>query len=373
MDLFGVPERPDEPDEFAGSYVPDEVEDYLKHPREMTFCMGHEKFEAQILEAFAAGKMPHSIVLSGPKGCGKSTMAYRLGRFLLANGDFNPGQGGLFGDEPDFSSLDVARDHDAFRLIASEGHPDLFAVERQYDATKNKFKNAVDVEEIRKIAPFLRKTASYGGWRVVIVDDADTMTRSAQNAILKILEEPPSRVLIVLVTHNIGALIPTIRSRVQVFHLQALEDDVMRELLVKDGQGDIEKLVELSEGSMSKAMEYAESGATEILQTILSQGGDVRWSEIHKIADQIGGRGQDEDFAIFARLSLWIYEQGAKTKARGRDLPGVLGAARERFGQLSLEQILKICDTLSEHFTKTKSANLDKRQAVLQAFSIMAG
>src|SRR5690606_1400833 len=109
-------------------------------------------------------------------------------------------------------------------------------------------------------------------------------------------------------------------------------------------------------------------------QTILEQTqADLRWSEIHKVADQIGGRGQEESYRIFEYLSLWMFEQNAKARARGIDIPGVLGQGREWFSQLSLEELLKICDKLGEHFTKTRSANLDKKQAVLQAFAIMAG
>ncbi len=374
MDLFAddefVEDEVDGDDEIFVALPPEE---FLKHPRDMSFLMGHHDIEKSLLDVFKKEKLPHGLIFSGPQGCGKSTFAYRLARFLLKHGN-DSAQAGLFGDAPDYSSLDVAEHDDVFRLIASGGHPDLFTVERQYDATKNKYKDAVDVDEIRKIAPFLRKTASYGGWRVVIVDDADTMTRSAQNAILKILEEPPKKALIVLIAHNIGSLIPTIRSRTQVIHFQRLPDDVMRELLVKGGHGNIESLVELSEGSMSRALEYSAGDIDGVLEVLVhARAKGLEWAEIHRIAEQMGGKGQDEAFGIFERLSLWMFEQGAKTRARGTELPGILAQERERFSQLSLEQILKICDKLGEHFTKTRAANLDKKQAVFQAFAIMAG
>jgi len=377
MDLFGEPEAPASPPtpdiSPSVSSVDLEPEPYLKHPREMTFCKAHDAFEAQMLDLFTNGTMPHSVILSGPKGVGKATMAYRLAKFLLHNGDYDAGQGGLFGDAPSFNSLDIPTDSDAFNLVSASAHPDLFAVERQYDAMKNKYKNAVDVDEIRKIAPFFRKTASYGGWRIVIVDDADTMTRSAQNAILKILEEPPQRALIVLIAHNMGALVSTIRSRTQIYHFDMIAPDIMYDMLSMEAVRDIDQILELAEGSMSQALEYAGSGATDVLRVILQQiASTPRWSEIHKIADEMGGRGADHMFLIFERMSLWIFEQAAKCKARGKTLPESLAPVHKVFQQLSLDQILKICDKLGEHFTKTKMSNLDKKQAVLQAFALMA-
>ena len=165
----------------------------LPSPREATDLIGHMAVDAMLQGLVNGGAMPHAVIFAGSAGIGKATAAFRLARLLLAR----PG-----------AADDVAR------KVASGGHPDLLVVERPHDDRKDRRRDAVDIDSIRRIAPFMHMTASQdGGWRVAIVDDADTMTTQAQNAILKILEEPPSRAVLILVCHRIGGLIPTIRSR----------------------------------------------------------------------------------------------------------------------------------------------------------------
>ena len=95
--------------------------------------------------------------------------------------------------------LAVPPDCGVFRRVASGGHADLLAVERAFDPRRRRLRSEIVVDDTREIATFLRLTAAEGGWRVVIVDGADEMNRSAANALLKILEEPPRRVLLLLV------------------------------------------------------------------------------------------------------------------------------------------------------------------------------
>jgi len=246
----------------------------------------------------------------------------------------------------------------------------LFVVERAYDATKNKTKDAVDVAQIRQVEPFLRKTSSYGGWRVVIVDDANTMNRNAQNALLKILEEPPKKTMIILVTHAIGALLPTILSRTQVVPFQALEDDVITDLLAREGiDEDTEIAVTLAAGSAGMALDYAQAEAGDMLKDIVELcAGDLPWSKNLSFAERIAKGGQGEDYRIFALLSVWIYRQAAVAKARGQ----AIAMMEERLRGLSLERLLEIGDGLAAHFAGVKAANLDKKQGVLQALAMMA-
>ncbi len=174
-------------------------------PRENPHCWYHQNVEKILLDFITSGAMPHALIFSGSKGIGKATMAYRLARYLLKNGlGTSPSaQDSLFGDSaPTPLSLDVAPDDPVFHRVASGGHTDLLTIEKPAD------KDEINVETARKIAPFLRLTASGGGFKMVIVDDADTLNRNGQNALLKILEEPPSRTVIILVTHRLGGAYP---------------------------------------------------------------------------------------------------------------------------------------------------------------------
>ncbi len=101
--------------------------------------------------------------------------------------------------------LAIAPDSGVFHRVASGGHADLLTVERAYDPRRRRLRGEIVVDDTREIGAFLRLTPAEGGWRVVIVDGADEMNRNAANALLKILEEPPRRALLLLGRAQPGA------------------------------------------------------------------------------------------------------------------------------------------------------------------------
>ena len=109
-----------------------------------------------------------------------------------------------------------------FHRVASGGHADLLTVERAYDPRRRRLRSEIIVEDAREIAGFFRLTAAEEGWRIVIVDGAEEMNRIAANALLKILEEPPRRALLLLVSHSAVRVLPTIRSRCRLLVLRPL-------------------------------------------------------------------------------------------------------------------------------------------------------
>ena len=385
MDLFGEPEPTakiiDPPP--LGTIPPEEPEG-LQHPRLMNTCKGHEAIERQLLKLFQEGRMPHGLIFSGPKGIGKATFAYRLARFLLKQTAHDPNQNALFDAETtQAENMDVQSNDPVFRQVASGGHTDFMTVERAYDSAKDTYKDNVAVDDIRKINPFLRMTASRaGGWRVVIIDDADTMNRNAQNALLKILEEPPSNTAIILVCHRLGAMIPTIRSRTQTLSFQPMEASLFNTILEANGHAlstdEQDTLYHLSEGSFGKAIDYIEHGGLETLTTILSMFENYPswpWPDIHILADQLARAGQVKAYKSFETLLPWIFSQMITSKARGQEITSQalkIQAIEVLHKQSSLETLLKICENLNNHFERVDRANLDKRQAVLGAFSIIA-
>src|SRR5204863_3643546 len=201
-------------------------------PRANPDLLGHEAAEAELRRLFDSGRMPHALLLSGPRGIGKATLAFRLARFVLASGGGEGPPGGLFG-EPGASGLAIAPDSGTFRRVASGGHADLLTVERAYDPRRRRLRGEIIVGNAREIGTFLRLTPAEGGWRVVVVDGADEMNRAAANALLKILEEPPRRTLLLLVAHSPGRLLPTIRSRCRRFPLAPLPPAIVRQLLLR--------------------------------------------------------------------------------------------------------------------------------------------
>ena len=146
-----------------GSYEPEEPEG-LSPPRESSLFLGHQNIEKTLIDLINSDAMPHALIFSGQKGIGKSTMAFRLARYLLKHGTGDEVQDSLFGDGPtEAHSLDVSYEDPIFSKVVSGGHPDLLTIERSMDTKKGTRKANVDVETARKVTPFLRMTSSDGG------------------------------------------------------------------------------------------------------------------------------------------------------------------------------------------------------------------
>lgn len=385
MDLFGTPDFAEDVDSASVSQFSEPAAEDLGHPRAMLSCIGHGAVEKSLLERHGSGKMPHALIFSGPEGIGKATMAYRLARFLFKNPPDDLDQDTLFGGAqetaPERQSMDVSPEDPVFRRVASGGHPDLLSIERVYDEAKNKRQAGLPVSQIRKVAPFLHMTASEGGWRVVIIDDADTMNRNAQNALLKILEEPPQNAILILVTHKLGALVPTIRSRAHLIRFNPLDTETMEHLLGRQGQSlsmrDMDTLTYISEGSFGKVLRYIEGGGLETFsrtQEMFARYPEWNWPDIHVLAEELARAGREQSYESFREFVLWVFQTLAMCKAREEE-PQAQLLNEEMFNSIlqkaSLERLLEICENLEEHFEAVGRANLDKRQSVIGAFSIL--
>lgn len=351
------------------------------HPRGMNFCLGYDGLEKTLLELYKAGRIPHAIVLSGPKGIGKATMAYRFARFLLKHGQGDVGQDSLFGAPSVPETMDVAATDPVFARIQSGGHPDFLSIERAFDDDKNRYKSSVDVDSIRKVTPFLRKTSGDGGWRVVIIDDADTMNRNAQNALLKILEEPPAKALLILVAHRSGALIPTIHSRTRMFTLPPLDEKIMQDLIGRQkhalSPSEIKVALHHAQGSFGTALEYIEHEGAAMFDTlshIFDTAPAFDWKQIYALSEDLSGTSREGAYESFQRILLWLFHQLAIGKAHdGLIKNSVLEKSGfAKFAKDSpLKRLLDIAERLQAHFDMARDSNLDKKQVVSTAFSII--
>ena len=175
---------------MAGSEAP------VLHPRDSFELVGVEAPAAAFQAAIARGRLHHAWLLTGPEGVGKASFAYRAARWLL-------------GARPDASHGPLGTDPDdsAARLVSARSHPDLMVLERSPD------KKAIPVDEARRLPEFFAKAPALSPYRVAIIDAADDLNVNAANAVLKTLEEPPPRGVLLLVSHSPGRLLPTIRSR----------------------------------------------------------------------------------------------------------------------------------------------------------------
>jgi DNA polymerase-3 subunit delta' len=305
------------------------------HPRLAKEIIGHNDAQAQFEQAFTSGKLHHAWLLAGSQGIGKASLAYKFASLVL--GQKNPAQ--------------------AERWIAARAHPDLFVLERQLGDTKpRKLKAEISVENARGLSAFFSHTSA-SGWRVGIVDAADDLSNESANALLKLVEEPPSNCLLLLVCHHPGRLLRTMKSRCTRLPLKPLaEPDVLQVLsnLPFEKPPQVEALAlatKLSSGSPGRALQLLSSDGATAFDTFLKT---TKWtsSAIVGLGNKFAGRGATvDDFNLFADLLLdWVGQQ-ATNKAH-----------------------LKLAEAhakIAENIRLTNAFNLDRRQAVIAAIGLV--
>ena len=228
------------------------------HPRETENLVGQEKAEQEFLNACAGGRLHHAWLITGPKGVGKATLAWRIARFLLTSPAV--GDAGLFDAEAKPEDLSSDPRHPAAIRMRALSEPGLLLLRRAWDSERGRLKSVITVDEVRRLRNFFSLSVADGGRRVVIVDSVDEMNVNAANALLKVLEEPPSDTFLLLVCHQPARLLPTILSRCRTLRCRTLGPDEMREALGAAGVdiGDeSDALTALADGSVGAATRLA--------------------------------------------------------------------------------------------------------------------
>ena len=332
-------------------------------PRANPDLLGHDAAEALLRQLVDSGRLPHALLLSGPRGIGKATLAFRLARFVLSEA----GEGtalDMFGAPigPPAPGLAVSPESGVFRRVAAGGHADLLTVERAFDPRRRRTRSEIVVDDVREIGAFLHLTAAEGGWRIVIVDGADAMNRNAANALLKILEEPPRRSLLLLVAHSPGRLLPTIRSRCRQMKLAPLPTATVRTLLARYCPDLDDKAAgainDLAEGSIGRALELAGSGGIELYQAmlgLLAHRPRLDPLALHAFADRLARADAEDSYRAIAELLDQHLGRQALTAARAG-----------RNGEAARWATLR--DDIVEEFARTDGLNLDRKQAILSTF-----
>ncbi len=210
-------------------------------------------------------------------------------------------------------------------------------------------------------------SAGAAGLRIAIVDTADDMNGPSANALLKILEEPPARSLLLVLSNSPGGLLPTIRSRCEVLRLNAVPDEEMTELLPKLDEtiaaNAVPDLVELAGGSPRLALQLSQGKVMADIRTfrdMVAKGADGSasdWVVAHRTASSLAPVARADDHALFLRMAIdWIAIHGREMAMRGAQLDAVAGLAEVWEG---LRQATRLAD----------SYNLDRKQVVLNLFA----
>jgi DNA polymerase-3 subunit delta' len=311
-------------------HEPDRAEG-APHPRDTRHLFGQEGAEADFLDAFTSGRLHHAWLLTGARGTGKATLAWRIARFLLAHQDAQ--EEGLFGAPPPPASLDLDPEHPVARRVRALSEPGLFLLrrggmgtsetERKKAFAEGRFSHDIRVHDVRDLGRFIHLSAADGGRRVIIVDAADEMNRQAANAILKMLEEPPARTVMLLVAHQPARLLPTIRSRCRMLRLAPLGPEAMAQALEQAGiapGGDPAALAELAGGSVGAAVRLVtlEGRALYADWVALMQSlPRLDRARALRLADLAAARGaQDRCALLFSLIDLFLARL-ARTGATG--------------------------------------------------------
>ena len=343
-----------------GEAAPDsDRADAAPHPRETALLFGQARAERELLEAYRADRLHHAWLIGGPQGTGKATLAWRFARFLLANPD--PASAAVAGA----SDLAVPAEHPAARRVASGAPGDVAVLRRGWNEKTGKFFSEIRVDEVRRMSGLFQQASRAGGYRICIIDTAEDLNANSANALLKLIEEPPSRSLFLVLAHHPAQVLPTLRSRCRKLMLDPLgpadavaalralgppwsttESDVLDEAARRAGH------------SVSGALPYLAGERLALdreTARLLGRLPDLDWAGLHRLADRMGS--DEDDFALLTGAILdWLH-------AKLRD-----GAAAPR----RLAPLAEVWEKVRRSARDTLALNLDKKTFLFSTFADLA-
>lgn len=342
------------------------------HPRHAAQVFGQAAAEKTVLTALTEGRRHHAWLMTGPRGVGKASFAWRMARYLRTEEDAGPG---LFGEPAPVSNLDTPSEHPVARQMAALSDPGTLLIRRAWDPDRKRLKSQITVDEVRRLNTFFGLSATDGGARVVIVDSADEMNPSAANALLKVLEEPPAKAVLLLISHQPARLLPTIRSRCRSLRFAPLGSDDLSAALEQAGidAPDAPALAELAGGSAGDALRLITGDGLGIYQdliTLFGQAPEMDRQAARKFADAAAARGAESRLA----LSLTLLERALVRLARSAagHVPTQDAAPQERdvlarLGQHPASRWADLQQSLSQRLGHGLAVNVDPSSLIVDA------
>jgi DNA polymerase-3 subunit delta' len=316
------------------------------HPRDVYDAQGLEGPETAFQEALSRGRLHHAWLLTGPEGVGKATFAYRAARRLL----------GAAAD-PAHGLLGSKVDDPVSRQVAARSHPDLMVLERETD--DGKARKSIPVDEARRLPEFFAQTPAAAPYRVAIIDAVDDLNVNAANAVLKTLEEPPTRGVLLLVSHSPGRLLATIRSRCRGLAFPPLSEAKTAEILQERAELNAEdalRLARMAHGAPGLALRLASVGALEVdaaAHDILRQLPRTDDALLLSLADKFrGAEGQARFELLFSRLAEQVHD---------------MAVGQAKAGEGDLDRWARAWEVLTRLPGEAEALNLDRTDAFFTA------
>ncbi|MDB5447744.1 MAG: dnaC [Phenylobacterium sp.] len=320
----------------------------VPHPREVFELEGQAAAEAAFEDARARGRLHHAWLLTGPEGVGKATFAYRAARRLL--GAPAEPRHGILGADPA---------HPVSRQVLNRAHPDLLVLERIGEDGKPR--KSIPVDEARRLSEFFSKSPATAAHRVAIIDAADDLNVNAANAILKTLEEPPARGVLLMVAHSPGRLLPTIRSRCRRLGFPPLSVEAAAAFLRARVELDDEaalRLAHMAGGAPGRGLVLAAAQAIALddaARALLAELPALDEAMALSLADKFrGGEGQAQFNLLFQRLAERVR---------------TLVTDRAAQGQGALDRWAQAWETLQRLPREVEALNLDRTDALFAALT----
>jgi DNA polymerase-3 subunit delta' len=326
-------------------------------PRETAVLHGHSEVESVLLESYRSGRLAHAWLLGGTAGIGKATLAYRMARFVLAHPDHSQ-------LPQTATSLHVDAEHPVARRIAAQAHGDLLVLERTINDKTDKLRQEIQVDDVRRTVKFFGSTPAEGGWRVAIVDAVDELNSEGANALLKILEEPPRRALLLLVSHSAGRVLPTVRSRCRLLSLRPLAaSEVARAAAAAIAQNPsdprITAAAAVAEGSVRRALALLDRSALDLrnlVLTLLERLPALDPRALHALGDRLYGTEPATLGTFVDTVNGWL---AARLDSAPQE-PAVL------------DRIARIWEKFNQSAREVETFNLDRKPLVFNVFGWLA-
>lgn len=343
------------------------------HPRMTPVIFGQQAAEDTVLTALNEGRRHHAWLLTGPRGVGKASFAWRMARYLRTEED-DAGPG-LFGEAAPPGSLDVSPDHPVAHRMAALADPGTLLIRRAWDHDRKRLKAQITVEEVRKLNSFFGLSATDGGARVVIVDSADEMNPSAANALLKVLEEPPAKAVLLLTSHQPARLLPTIRSRCRTLRFAPLGPQDLTAALAQAGidAPDAPALAELAGGSAGDALRLITGDGLAIygdLVKLLGTAPQMDRQAARAFAEAASARGAETRLALsidLFNLALVRLARAAAGHSPAVDAARGESEALARLSRTSARRWAEVQQALSQRLGHGLAVNVDPSSLIVDA------